>query len=308
MSSLFQNSYYIGNNFNTILYGVELMLYSMTMIRLLDDHGTRKASKSDNFYKIFSTLLLLLITIYVAVQAIFGEEMWIVNADYPGGSAAYLADYAAVWYQTMGTTASVVLNLLADGYMISRCHTVWNDLRIIVVPCVIYVATLVMGILLLYSSGAPNGDFFTGLAVEFGLSYYSLTIGLNVIVTCLILGRIWYLSSAIHVPQRKKRVNRYASIVIESALPYSVAGVAWLVSYGIESDIQILFLSFYVMFTCVSPQMIVLRVVDGRGWSKDKTIQSLSALQLQNIPPAPDCEDRRSSIHNKSAPSSEHGA
>ena len=59
-----------------------------------------------------------MITIYVAVQAIFGEEMWILNVDYPGGSEAYFVDHVSVWYQTLGTTASVVLNFLSDGFLV----------------------------------------------------------------------------------------------------------------------------------------------------------------------------------------------
>lgn len=91
----------------------------MTMSRLFDSESGRKRSRYDNFLAFFSIALLVLNTIYVAVQGVFGEEMWIVNADYPGGSAAYLAEYAAVWYQTMGTTATVMLNLFADAYMVS---------------------------------------------------------------------------------------------------------------------------------------------------------------------------------------------
>lgn len=139
-------------------------------------------------------------------------------------------------------------------------------MRIIIFPCIIYVATLgksqlnhassmratvfaALGILLLYSSGSPSADFFSGLSVKFGLSYYSLTIGLNIILTCLILGRIIYLSKAVYVPQKKSSLHKYISIIVESALPYSIAGIAWLVSYGLESDIQIFFGGLYAMFT-----------------------------------------------------------
>ena len=75
--------------------------------------------RSSRFFISLSTVLLILITIFVAAQSILGEEMWIVNADYPGGSAAYLAAYASVWYQTMGTASSVILQLMSDGLLVS---------------------------------------------------------------------------------------------------------------------------------------------------------------------------------------------
>ena len=134
-TALFQNSFYIGNTFNWILYGkwylvvsrrstfftgnagVNLVLYIQTMRIYATSNSTHK--KSTRFFMSFSTAMLILITIFVIVQSIFGQEMWIVNANYPGGSAAYLATYASVWYQTMGTTASVILQLMSDGLLVS---------------------------------------------------------------------------------------------------------------------------------------------------------------------------------------------
>ena len=80
--------------------------------------GRESWTRSDKLYMAFSTALLVLITIYLSTEAIFGQEMWIVHADYPGGSASYQADHAAVWYQTLGTVASVVLNLMSDGLLV----------------------------------------------------------------------------------------------------------------------------------------------------------------------------------------------
>ena len=78
-----------------------------------------KRIPSDKWFLLFSTALLLLNTVFVATEAVFGEEMWITNADYPGGMDAYLGDFANVWYQTFGTAASIVLNLLSDGLLVS---------------------------------------------------------------------------------------------------------------------------------------------------------------------------------------------
>ena len=75
--------------------------------------------RSDSLFMAFNAVSLLLITIYVATEAIFGQEMWIVHADYPGGQDAFLRDHASVWYQTLGTSACIVLNLLSDALMVS---------------------------------------------------------------------------------------------------------------------------------------------------------------------------------------------
>ena len=96
--------------------GVELVLYFMTIRTMLS--RKHKRVPSDKWFLLFSTVLLCLNTIFVATQAVFGEEMWIVNANYPGGMDAYFGDFVSMWYQTLGTAASIVLNLLADGLMV----------------------------------------------------------------------------------------------------------------------------------------------------------------------------------------------
>ena len=100
------------------ILGVELVLYVQTMQALL--RRDSKHPRTNRFFAIFSTVLLFLITIFVAVQAVFGEEMWIVNADFEGGSAAYLETHASVWYQTWGTAASIALQLMSDALLVSR--------------------------------------------------------------------------------------------------------------------------------------------------------------------------------------------
>ena len=79
-----------------------------------------KRVPSDKWFVLFASILLFLNTVFVATEAVFGEEMWIVNANYPGGMNAYLEDFASVWYQTFGTAASILLNLLADGLMVGN--------------------------------------------------------------------------------------------------------------------------------------------------------------------------------------------
>jgi hypothetical protein len=120
-------------------------------------------------------------------------------------------------------------------------------------------------------------------------------------VSSMICARIAYLGMAEHSNRiaSGKEVMKYAGtipIIVESALPYAVAGIAFAVSYGMENGTSIFFLSIYVMFTvslvlvsslwvvfsrvslcltdnwlnvqCISPQMIIMRVADGTAWQR----------------------------------------
>ncbi|KAF9228296.1 hypothetical protein BS17DRAFT_799667 [Gyrodon lividus] len=282
-NAVFQNAFYVGNAFNFILYGVELVLYFQTMQILLKTRRP-ETKKSDRFMMTFSSALLFLITIYVATESILGEEMWIINSDYPGGSAAYLASYASAWYQTMGTASGILLQLLSDGLLIYRCLVVWNDRRVLILPCFLWMAALGIGIVQLYVDGAPNGNFFVGIAARIGVAYTSTSIALNIVLTCLICGRIMH-----HGRQTRKYLGPgstttyygVVSIIVESAIPYSLSGIAFVVAYALTSDLTIFFLSIYVMFTCLSPQMLILRVASGRGWNRNTATQTVTGMAFR---------------------------
>ncbi|KIJ65818.1 hypothetical protein HYDPIDRAFT_151450 [Hydnomerulius pinastri MD-312] len=282
-NAVLQNAFYVGNAFNFILYGVELVLYFNTMQILLKNRGSAR-QKSDRFMIIFSSAVLFLITIYVATESILGQEMWIVNADYPGGSAAYLAAYASAWYQTMGTASGIILQLMSDGLLIYRCLVVWNDRRILIFPCFLWIAALGLGITQLYVDGAPNGNFFVGLAAQIGVAYTATSVGLNIVLTMLICGRIIHHGRQTRTFMGAAAAEMYfgiVSIIIESAIPYSLTGIAFVVAYALNSDMTIFFLSLYVMFTALSPQMLMLRVASGRAWSRETGTQTTTGVQFR---------------------------
>ncbi|EJF62041.1 hypothetical protein DICSQDRAFT_59162 [Dichomitus squalens LYAD-421 SS1] len=275
MTLLFQNAFYVGNAFNGILYGIELMLFVLTMQAIMRKRHSRE-NRFDIVWTICSGAALLLNTAYVATEFAFGQEMWIVSAKQPGGQAAYLSDHASVWYQTLGTAASILLNLLTHALMIYRCYIVWGRLRVIIFPCVLYLSTFCVGIAQLVEAGLPLRSYFTGNAHKLGIAYTTSVISLEVVVTTLIAARIlqlrrWY-DVASALPQNRVSAAAYTytgavAIIVESALPCTVFGLAYLVSFAINSDISTLFLSIYVMFTCISPQFIILRALCGRAWT-----------------------------------------
>ncbi|KAM5531427.1 hypothetical protein V8D89_014884 [Ganoderma adspersum] len=318
--NIFQNCWYVGNNFNCVLYGVELVLYLITVKYVLDARRRRRLQQkgmadvtaylaSIRAILFLSTGLLCMITIYLFAQNFFGEEMWIINAGYPGGSGQYYADHAAVWYQTMGSASSVVMNWMSDGYLVRsglasalspqfpfwaltdlgypfcqiyRTYVIWSrNIFVIIVPALLYVGTVVLGILTCYYSGRPGGDFFVGIAPHIALAYSTVGIAMNVICSSLICGFIVY-----HTHRSNKILGRHCQwdnengrvfshvleIIMEAMLPYTLFGVAYVTLLGLNSPVAILFLSLYIMFTCLSPQIIMLRVVLGREWRNERTL------------------------------------
>ncbi|KAI8986801.1 hypothetical protein BD414DRAFT_416160 [Trametes punicea] len=263
--SLFQHSYYVVNNINAILYGVVLVLY-FRVLRFMFKSPER--TFVDTFMTAFSTILVILNTIFWTTQAYFGEMMWITHADYPGGADAYWDDHGSVWYQIWGTAACILCNLLNDALLTYRCSVIWNSRRIVILPGLLWVASLAFAIGLLYETGRPNGNYFSGPSTVFVNAYTASTFAFNLLVTSLIVGRIVYIGRRLGYPHDFRVYTGVVAVMVESALPFTIFSAAYLITYAMGSNISMAF-SFYAMFTCISPLLITLRVLSRRAWTRE---------------------------------------
>ncbi|KAG9311428.1 hypothetical protein JVU11DRAFT_8541 [Chiua virens] len=275
-----QRSFYIGITITNILYGIELLLYFETMRILLTTRRTSK--KSSVFYLVFNNVILVLVTIWVATQALFGEEIWILDARYPGNPDQYWDARSSTCYMDCGTTAAVLLQLMTDALMIYRCQVIWAGYRVIIVPLILWLATLVLGILLDWTVSSPGDDDFT-FSSRLSFAYYTVAVFLNITVTCLICYRILR-----HGREAKEHLgHEYArlyftivTLIVECVFPYTFTGIAFLVSLGIGSLTSIAFISVYISMMCISPQMLILHIIMGKARENDTSGQSGSSLKF----------------------------
>ena len=75
----------------------------------------RHPHKSDIFYAVFSTVMLVLITIWVAALATFGQKMWLLDRNYPGGPMAYHTANSSSLYMDFGRMALIILQQMTDA-------------------------------------------------------------------------------------------------------------------------------------------------------------------------------------------------
>jgi len=268
-TAFFEHSFYIGSYLSGILYGVELMMYFSTLRKLRRRALNRQSWK---FFFIYSTVLLILVTIDMATNAVWGEIMWIDKRTDPG-VATFIVEDLSIWYQIMGSTTVVIMVLLGDALLLYRLFVIWgSNYWVVVLPGIIYCATLALGILELVSAFKPGGFFFSGKAVNFGTPYYSITVSMNIIVTALICARLFYMSRQVREAigvQNAKLYTSIAAILIESAAPYTAMGILFLPFYAKGNNVVVAMGQVWSKLTCIAPQMIILRVVSGKAWSKD---------------------------------------
>ncbi|KAJ7293172.1 hypothetical protein C8J57DRAFT_1041472 [Mycena rebaudengoi] len=280
---IFERSFYIGSYITAILYGMQLFMFFLSNYLLLSSSpvGARKESL---FYIIYSTTMLLLWTVASSSNALFGQFIWVDNRDVVGGPAAYLFDHLSAWYNTFGTVAGICMNFLADGLLLYRCYIIWgSSFKVVAFPILIYfgaMCTCQWRILLIYESAIPGASFFSGDSISFGVPYFWLTISLNIILTCAICGRLLSVRNRVRKVLGEQHCQTYTGVVavlLESALPFTVLGIIYVVSYARNSPFSFAFLQIWADFCAISPQLIVLRIALGKAWTK-QTVASVSHL------------------------------
>ena len=109
-----------------------------------------------------------------------------------------------------------------------------------------------LGIATSVVTGLPDSNFFEGASQSVALSYSTVVISLNCILSSLICGRLLFHARDIeHVLGRhtSQKYTGAVALLIEAALPYTLFGIAYVITLGVQSPTSILFMSIYVMFT-----------------------------------------------------------
>lgn len=97
--------------------GVEVIFYLRTMKIFLARR--RKPHQFDVFFAAFSTVMFFLITGWIAADARLGKILWLQDRNYSGGPMAYLISPSMRLYNHYDAAATIILQQMTDGLMVS---------------------------------------------------------------------------------------------------------------------------------------------------------------------------------------------
>lgn len=303
--STFEHALYIGIGLGCVLLGLDIAIYCATIRNLY--YSKSLSTRSGMLIGILSTSSLILLCINVATNAIFGEQAWITFRDtLPGGPPAWIVGNFDVWYQTLSTTCVAALIFSSDAFLVrthlfSIKHSWHNSPRFIasisfvdpvcfssyslslcglrVSVCSIFSFTnsissknnisTALAILEIYVSAVPGGYFFSRASINFGLPYYTISIALNVILTCGIVGRVVYFSRLLRPTLSSASLQVYTgvtAILIESAALYTVVGFMTIIPYGLNAPTSVAFGQVWTKFAVrnLTHTSIYLLTIDPR--------------------------------------------
>jgi len=257
-------------------YGVHLTLFFQCFVLLT----TRPRDGKVNWWLVsYICILFSLGTIGFGGQIKFNEETFIQDRNFPGGPLGFNFGEYNTPINVVTTAAFVVLNWFADGLLVYRLFMIWNNnWYVAALPILTLISSFTVSILLLFQLTQPGASLWTSVAISFGIPYWSISVSLNIIVTLLIVGRLFYLRMRTRMALSKEHAKMYTSIaamLVESAMLYSTFGLIFIISYARNSMVQNVLLPTLGHIQAVSPLLIIHRVAQGHAWTRE-TVRTIS--------------------------------
>ncbi|KAI9066255.1 hypothetical protein FKP32DRAFT_1674001 [Trametes sanguinea] len=265
-----ERSNLVGAVLGGVAYGIHVAVFAECLYRIPPwPKSSRRRDPSRSWFLFAYVFVLFLMgTLNLAGNTKMTQLMFIDNRAYPGGPSAWFFDNYDNPNNTAGNASYIIANFFADGLLLWRTYRVWNSIWIILFPFIVFLGSTAMSIMTLFQSSRPDASLWTKTTVQFSLPYFSISIALNIMLTLLLVARLFYMSWSAGKALSKEHGRPYISIaamLLESATPYAVVGLIFIISYARNSNVQNLVLPILSQIMCISPEIIILRVAMGRA-------------------------------------------
>ncbi|KAJ7876049.1 hypothetical protein B0H14DRAFT_34037 [Mycena olivaceomarginata] len=286
----YERTFIAGDVITGVGYGIQLTLYISCVHHL----WTRKEHTRQRMFLLgYITLMLLIGSLYVAVQARTVQFVYIDNRNYPGGPWSFFLNSQTAAVDVIFYVTLFLLTFLSDLFVLWRCWVIWaasghSKLAwgVIAFPIVLLLASFVMGTLWVLQSSQPSLSLYSALPMAYGTSYYTLSLGVNIILTLLIIGRLLVYRRNLLENLTAAHGAHYVSlitIIVESAALYSLFALLFLITYAINHPTNQVWLAVASPCQQIANLLIVYRVVDGSAWNQNSlsTTGALPSIRFQ---------------------------
>ncbi|KAI0060403.1 hypothetical protein BV25DRAFT_1827890 [Artomyces pyxidatus] len=260
----------------SVFYGLYLVTFGICMRVLL----FKKSATARRPTLIAVALLLFIIAtmnIAFSLRHVLDAFVWYKG---PGGAEAQLYDISNP-VNAMKTVDYVIQTIVGDGMLLYRCFVVYGrDWRIIAFPILIWITSIVLGIITCQITFSLNEDALLNAKrlVPFVTAALSTTMALNIIATSLILLRLWTIQrrtpdSLLSLYGHRKRgsfLGRVILIIIESASMYTFAVLIFFVVYTCTNNAEYAVADCIVQIIGIAFNFIIVRT--SQGWTVEPTI------------------------------------
>ncbi|EEB91502.1 hypothetical protein MPER_10127, partial [Moniliophthora perniciosa FA553] len=149
----------------------------------------------------------------------------------PKGATAY---FAQLWHWS---------SILREAiYCVYRLYIVWNfNIKMIVGPIFVLLAATICGIRAVwgFSNLKQGEDTYAADIYTWGVTIFTLTLLLNLVVTTLIAGRLWWYEKRMATTLGQRHSRKYSQamgIIVESGAIYSACIFIVLITYATKTN------------------------------------------------------------------------
>jgi len=128
------------------------------------------------------------------------------------------------------------------------------------------------------NAALPNGDIWSGVAVDLDILWVASTVSFNVLVSTMICWRMISVERAHPDKVYGEGFSNYTgiiSMIVEATIPFTAVGIAYFIAQLCKSGTEATLRDIWSVLCALSPQLIILRISMGFGWSKD-TVRELT--------------------------------
>ncbi|KAF5381201.1 hypothetical protein D9757_007863 [Collybiopsis confluens] len=279
-SELFdENMWLQGAMITSVGYGAVLTLYILAFYILVSrlDQWNRRSHVALLAY---ITAQFILATLFQAANARFTQLAFINDRNFPGGPSGFEVNMFFIPIDMMGNASYIIANWLADGLLIlvvALCRHLWqlpiSEMDDNGLP-LSYYAWLLSGIMYLIqvSTASP----FLSSAANFTIIDSSVSLGLNLILTIMIVGRLLIyrhrVSRNFGKSVSQDTYTGIISMLVESAALYAAFSLFFIIPFALNSSIE------NIAFQALS-------MVQGKAWSSS-TARQLTLVKESGAPPS----------------------
>ncbi|KAF9465907.1 hypothetical protein BDZ94DRAFT_275572 [Collybia nuda] len=232
-----------------LLYGIHLVLYFLCVFILI-----KHRKKSQLFILSAITIMFALTTADVAISFRF------LLHDIPRVIKHEMNILMALLRAYPKTPFFITNNFLADSLWVYRCYIVWGKKKYILIGSAIL---LVVDTVLGYYNAGGSIFSFRGIATPL---FLWTTLVVNIIMTCVTAGRIWWATRTVRPLLSKQAVQRYTiavTVLIESGAIYSASLMLFLLTP--PHNYSVLLEIFPIRLVGIMPLLMIVQVELGKG-------------------------------------------
>ncbi|KAH9974798.1 hypothetical protein BGW80DRAFT_1302776 [Lactifluus volemus] len=221
--------------------------------------------------------LLLLATTCIALQ-IRWTLLAFVGQHSNISPSIFIEEHLNNWNYIVLNVLYVIINWSVDGLVMHRFYLVFaQSRRWIVLPALLYTSSLVAGSLALKQLSTPGITQKAQVLANWLVVYRTISLSLGVILTSFITARLIFVH---RMPGSSYRSPRspflgIAAMLVESAALETVSTLIYIITVGIASPLQNVFLPVLGQVQVIAPMLILYRVAHVLSRLRTETSTSL---------------------------------